>query len=100
MANQLSNRVIYIDSTMGSSFRTIMGNAATNGVLRIGGLKLLGGSAAATAIVTDPVSGKVLVNMQAGAGLNDFTNFSRGMVWRDFIVTITGAGAILNIFTV
>lgn len=101
MANQLLNRTIYVDTTF-SSYQTAIGTSLGNEPrnLRVVGFKLLGGSVASTAVVTEPTSGKVFWQGQAGIGLNDSQMFHGVQSVRDFGVTIAGTGAILLVFTV
>lgn len=99
MANVLTNRVIYIDTTMGSSYQTLRALPESFSK-RINSVQLLGGSAASQVIITDPVSGKQLANLIAPVGTVAQTSFTVPTVWRDFLATITGTGAVCLIFTV
>lgn len=98
MAIVLTNRTLYIDGNLTSYQASI--DSPENRNIRVVGFKLLGGSAASTAVVTEPTSGKVLWQGQAGIGLNDQTMFFGVQSVRDFSVTISGTGAVLLIFTV
>lgn len=101
MANQLFNRTLFIDTTF-ASYQAAIGVTlgAEQRNIRVVGFKLLGGSAASTAVVTEPLSGKVLWQGQAGIGLVDSNMFHGVQSVRDFGVTIAGTGAILLVFTV
>lgn len=99
MANSLSTRVISIDTSMASGYQAILGKPEKLS-LRVLGVKLIAGSAAATATVTDPVSGATLIKMSAPASAVDYTQFPVPVSWADFEAAISGTGALLLIFTI
>lgn len=99
MANSLNSRVIYIDTSMTSGYQATI-DAPEKFSLRVIGVKLIAGTAAATASITDPVSGKVLLKSSAPISAVDYTQFSVPITWADFQATISGTGASLLIFTV
>lgn len=98
MANVLTNKTIHIDTTMVSGYQAGRGLGGNVNPLRITGAKLLGGSVASTAVITDPVSSKVLATFSAPIAGTDSLNLATPVRWRDFLVTITGAGAVLEIY--
>lgn len=105
MAIVVTSRSLYIDSNLASykaAYEAATGIGTNQQVppLRVVGFKLFGGSAASTVSVYDPTSNKVLWLGQAGIGLNDQTMFFGVQSYKDIGVAITGAGAVLLVFTV
>lgn len=93
MANDLANRPLKIDTTMG----------AGAGLLRlITVIKVYWFNPTAVAdafLIVDPVSSKVLLQGRAeAAAQSQVFDFPEGITWKDFKVTIT-AGGILFIYT-
>lgn len=101
MARVFSNRTIFLDSSL-TSYQAAIGTSqgAEPRNLRVIGFKLLGGTAASTAVVIEPLSGKVLWQGQADIGENDAQMFPSVQSVRDFGATLAGTGAILLVFTV
>ena len=99
LANNLKNRVIYIDTTMSQSYQTTLANPEKLG-LRVVAIKLIGGASNATSATITDINSNVLAEMQALTGATDYQMFPAPLAWSDFIATVTGTGAILLIYTV
>lgn len=99
MASNLLNSPITLTAVMGSSYWATRGG--TPHPLRISAVRLLGGSTASIATITDPISGNVLCELQAGINTDDSTTYAVPNRWKDFQLTgLTGTGAVVQIQTV
>lgn len=97
MANVLDARTIRIDTTMASGFQETL-NPAIRVPVRLLGAKLIGGTAASTASITDAVSGNVIASFQCANGATDSLILVAPLYVSDFKVTIAGTGAVLEIY--